>query len=473
MMSGQAASRSNGYGAPFMAAAPRSEAAPFTRSEVAAFYHYRVPEMRQIMNGQWRGKCPIHNGKDLNFAVDGATGRAYCHSQCARGWDIISLEQELSGVDFKAALAEVRRIVGRPEQGIPKAPPTGTGKNAAGHRAQADERRRVDANKGSGSDRAPDTAASRVLASVVREDLKRDGWVYHSHGDFGGALRQVRFEHTQKLQRDKGRPEKTFRWEHCVGEEWFSGSGNQPIPLFANQVALNSGTPIETLLLCEGWTKCNAADQFEIPAVSLKELNEANVDSLPACQCVVLWPDNDSAGAKAAKNAATVISKRHPNVFVIDPPSELPKGGDIIDAIAAGWDGEQIRALIDSARRVSPESGDFPTGEGQTSTVEGRSDEILNVWDLPAVGASTPEIEYIAEPIIVKGTVTGISGPPGGGKSTIVTALVRDAIRAGVPALVLDRENPRSVVFERMSRLGLEDSSLLRWWGGWLGDVPI
>jgi len=43
---------------------------------------------------------------------------------------------------------------------------------------------------------------------------------------------------------------------------------------------------------------------------------------------------------------------------------------------------------------------------------------------------------------------------------------------AGTPVLVLDRENPISVVAERLERLGITDGSLLRYWGGWLAEPP-
>ena len=88
----------------------------FSPSEVAAYYRARVPKLKQH-GREWRGPCPVHNGKRESFAVDPKTGRAYCHSECGRGWDILGLEQELSGVDFKTAKADVFRLVGRVESG--------------------------------------------------------------------------------------------------------------------------------------------------------------------------------------------------------------------------------------------------------------------------------------------------------------------------------------------------------------------
>ena len=69
-------------------------------------------------------------------------------------------------------------------------------------------------------------------------------------------------------------------------------------------------------------------------------------------------------------------------------------------------------------------------------------------------------------------SVIALTGDSGSGKSTIATAFVRDAIAKGTPCLILDRETPRPVATDRMQRLGLADSELLRWWGGWNGDAP-
>jgi CHC2 zinc finger len=86
----------------------------FTSSEVRGYYAARVPSLRITNQREWRGPCPVHSGKDPNFAVNAETGLAQCHSQCGRGWDPISLEMELSGVDFPRAKEAVFQIVGRP-----------------------------------------------------------------------------------------------------------------------------------------------------------------------------------------------------------------------------------------------------------------------------------------------------------------------------------------------------------------------
>lgn len=87
----------------------------FTPVEVSAYYAARVPGVKQNGAKQWRGACPVHNGKDPNFAVESDTGMAVCHSQCGKGWDMIGLEMEIAGTIFPAAKRDVFAIIGRPE----------------------------------------------------------------------------------------------------------------------------------------------------------------------------------------------------------------------------------------------------------------------------------------------------------------------------------------------------------------------
>ena len=92
----------------------------FTSNEVSTYYAVRVPHLKQRPAAEWRGTCPIHHGKDDNFAVDPGTGRWFCHSRCGRGGDILNLEGELCGGDFPTRKTEVFRLVSRadPTSGV-------------------------------------------------------------------------------------------------------------------------------------------------------------------------------------------------------------------------------------------------------------------------------------------------------------------------------------------------------------------
>lgn len=91
--------------------------ATFSGAEIAGYYDSRVPALKRGTRAERRGPCPIHRGNDDNFTVNMQTGLWFCHSQCARGGDILALEQALTGADFRTAMETVYGIVGRPIPG--------------------------------------------------------------------------------------------------------------------------------------------------------------------------------------------------------------------------------------------------------------------------------------------------------------------------------------------------------------------
>lgn len=88
-------------------------AVAFAPSEVSAYCRARLPKLAQ-RGRQWRGACPLHQGKRFSFSVNPETGCWYCFAECGRGGDLLALEMALTGADFRSALAAVCAIVGRP-----------------------------------------------------------------------------------------------------------------------------------------------------------------------------------------------------------------------------------------------------------------------------------------------------------------------------------------------------------------------
>jgi Bifunctional DNA primase/polymerase, N-terminal/AAA domain/Primase C terminal 1 (PriCT-1) len=134
----------------------------------------------------------------------------------------------------------------------------------------------------------------------------------------------------------------------------------------------------------------------------------------------------------------------------------------------------EVRAIADSVARYEPKSR--PTLEGKSDDGRAR----LTVDTVPSIRSfSNVGIRWVVEGLIAEGTITMISGDSGVGKSTVVTAMA-GAISCGGyflsrattprPCLILDRENNREIVADRLDRLGIQDGPGLRIWGGWLEE---
>jgi energy-coupling factor transporter ATP-binding protein EcfA2 len=105
---------------------------------------------------------------------------------------------------------------------------------------------------------------------------------------------------------------------------------------------------------------------------------------------------------------------------------------------------------------------------GQTGSGTNEIDQLP-----PVTVEGDEEFLYIVEPELPEGSIVVFTGEAGSGKSTLVTALARQAIAKGRHVLVLDRENPRKVVQERLRRLCVIEDERLRWWGPWAArEVP-
>lgn len=128
--------------------------------------------------------------------------------------------------------------------------------------------------------------------------------------------------------------------------------------------------------------------------------------------------------------------------------------------------------------QVVTEALQFAYGTGPP--VNGGPPPIVRVEDLPNVlEIATEPISWLVNGLIQEGSIFMISGDPGCGKSTIITAIC-GSIAFGVPfagravkqrqCLILDRENPSTTVAERMRRSGI--SGGIHIWGQWCASDP-
>ncbi|MGG3803476.1 DnaB-like helicase C-terminal domain-containing protein [Metabacillus fastidiosus] len=53
--------------------------------------------------------CPIHGGKNDNFAVDIEKNIATCFSKCSKTWNVVDLTMEIHNIDFKGAISLLKK----------------------------------------------------------------------------------------------------------------------------------------------------------------------------------------------------------------------------------------------------------------------------------------------------------------------------------------------------------------------------
>jgi hypothetical protein len=129
-----------------------------------------------------------------------------------------------------------------------------------------------------------------------------------------------------------------------------------------------------------------------------------------------------------------------------------------------------VEALAESWQMLDPNAPGSGHGEPRIRSVA----ELASIRTY----ASQP-IEFAVDQLIALGTVTAITGESGDGKSTFISGICGSVDRGSpfaglttkrLPILVLDRENPASVVLERFDRLGIQDGENFKVWGGWVPE---
>jgi Protein of unknown function (DUF3987) len=284
----------------------------FTTNEVAVYYAVRVPKLKPTRVGERRGPCPLHDGKHDNFAVDPETGLWFCHSVCACGGDIVALEQALTRADFKAAKAEVFRLVGRNE------PEYWHGSRRNG-------------NSG-GRARTKPNGHSSAWREVER----------YQYLDGAGNLRfeVVRQERGQGVQRKKKflqrRPDGKGGWIWNL-------DGVDPL-LYQLPKLLKRST--EATYLCEGEKCVQTLEAWGLLA-TCNPMGAGNWRSEYSAvlrgRVVVILPDNDEPGQKHAAAVATALLGVVASVRMVELPG-LPEKGDVTDWRDAGGTIERFRA---------------------------------------------------------------------------------------------------------------------------------
>ncbi len=148
------------------------------------------------------------------------------------------------------------------------------------------------------------------------------------------------------------------------GKAWQWKGAPAPRPLYG--LPLTAGRPV---LLVEGEKKRDAA------AAALAETYDVvswqnGADGVPHAAWttlsgldVVLWPDADAQGTKAATAIAAALRRTASSFRLIEPPPAANEGWDVADALSEGWKRDDLLRLIDTAQAVRDPDSEPPESD--------------------------------------------------------------------------------------------------------------
>ncbi len=343
-----------------------NDAITFTSAEVSDYFAARVPKLKPARGGERRGPCPIHKGKDDNFAVDPQTGQWFCHSTCGRGGDILELEMALTSCDFPTCKSAVFRLVGRIE---PEYRRNSSRKNGSAANLSASKPTRGGAWREVARYRYVDRAGN-LLFEVVRYLLPHGDKIFIPERPSGVevvgttdprqavprggvvvGLKAGCYVLDSKKERARGIPIWRERRDGAGGQEYhFRDCPRVPyrLPnlLTAETVYLPEGEKdVHTL---EAWglvASCNPGGSGST------RVYEEWLDYFKEKHIVIPF-DNDRAGHKHALEKAEYLLDVAASIRILELPG-LPDKGDITDWRDAGGTFEQFRELVEAAVPVN------------------------------------------------------------------------------------------------------------------------
>lgn len=392
----------------------------FTADAVSAYYTARVPHLKQRRAAEWRGPCPIHRGKNNNFAVDPDTGRWFCHSTCGRGGDILDLEEALTGGDFPTRKAEVFRLVRRTEPEYRNCA-TRTNGNFAGM--------------------APTTPAKSINTADGWREIARYPYVDRD----GGLL----FEVVRYMKPDGSKGFRQRRPDGNGGWVW-NLEGVERVPY-----RLPSVLKAHTLYLVEGEKDVGTLESWGLvascnPGGSGKSNLYAGWTDYFQDRHIVILPDNDEPGRKHAAAVAAALLSVADSVRIVELPG-LPEKGDVTDWRDAGGTVERLRELTEAAAVMDAAAlselrarwGLADEEPHQAARAEAAGSLAMRCLS----GIEAKPVCWLWPGRIARGKVTIIAGNPGLGKSQITTSIAAVVTTGGRWPVGSDLCAPGGVIF--------------------------
>jgi putative DNA primase/helicase len=330
--------------------------------------------------GAYVARCPFHNDSNPSLEVVPRKSKAFCNA-CNWHGDVIDFVAEFEGIDTAAA---ARKLSGgdlptdRPA--LPELPPD-----------EADEWQPVLP--------APAHAPAYDPAKTYNPRRGRDvNWkrAMTRCDAYRSADGQV-LGYVVRMEIDGQKLTPTVTWaRHADGREaWVSGRFPNPRPLQGLDDL--AGRPDVAVMVVSG-EKCRAVTAETLPgfvAVTWAggDQNVARADWRALYgRRVTLWPDADDSGREAAQRLAALLHGHAAEVRVIDT-ADMPKGWDIADAVADGWDRAKIIAW--AKPRVSVWAPDEPPpGQHQQAETEtAREREPVSEGEVPELGSAREAVE--------------------------------------------------------------------------------
>lgn len=288
---------------------------PFSLSESDVEYYVKNRlEGFHRAGGEWRGPCPIHQGKNASFAIETVSGRWFCHSKCNEGGTLVELEARLSSTTTRSALANLRSLLNKNIQR-----PARNGTSTPKPRKQEPPFRVADTYEYTDAD-------GEVLFRTVREERT-----------LADGRREKRF--------------RAERWD-STKRRFVSGMGevspalfNLPNVMTADRVFVVEGEKCAKVLQAMGLVATTCP-------FGAGKWNRSEYSESLAGKEVVILPDNDKPGRDHAQQVQKAVSEKARSVLTVELP--VSEKGDVADWIGAGGTASQLEELIRQARPSTP-----------------------------------------------------------------------------------------------------------------------
>lgn len=392
---------------------------------------YQSHTLLKRVGHEWRGSCPLHHGKDANFAVNPDTGHWFCHSQCQEGGDILDFVRKQQGFDFPAALAHVAEWAGvhHPPPIVHFVPaPTpdpakflDPGLAERAHAALMDNaavRLWLSEHRGLATETLQRFQIGLLPAETPGGPYRIAFPVYDSEN----RLTNIR-RHLFAYQDGLDRTYKTLPWEKGLRSDLFP---------------LSSLEERGDVLLVEGEADAVLACQMGFSAVT-GTLGAGNwkpewTDALRGRSVTLLY-DNDAAGQDGAAKVAAALAAAGCSVRLASLPNG--KGNDLTEWIQRhGGTAADLQAVLAAAVPVTA-----PARAPALPRTPARKTIAERVVDLADVGPPGA-LPLLFGPYLLQGHAHWMTGQTGLGKSTLLFNIAT-ALAEGTPLWGLDCDRTR------------------------------